>query len=1018
MAIVGAAPAAFGIFPTYDQAARPTEAELDRHLDRVRRETAGDGHGYVFHYMPETGGRPEIGILPKWAVLDILTDGDPRARDANVLMARTSRLWPAHVIDPGTGRFLSIDDRPLVNLSGSVTYDPKQNWPHPPGKPGLSPDISHHPAFAFHACMVTGDVHLLEEVQAWAVYCLAWGNPEYRLNSQGLMKWEQIRGQAWALRSIAHAMVATPEGPLPKPLLPRSYFAEKLFNNLTYMTAQQRPGGAYDNGMGLFRGALARNPAYEGQIAPWQNGFFVGVLGHLLIDLGIEAARELFGITARFHIDCLLDDRYWQYSSLYNMNITAADGSIVPSVRAMFERSDTRAVLKPGAMSGSGTAEGRDGVGHDEGYPCNLQPALAYAAAAGLPGAAAAWARFMGRTFKPAYRDGPSVPADPVWAVVPAGANPAPDPGPSPGPDPGPAPDPDPAPEPDPQPQPDPEPVMPLTFKSPVVLVDATGREFTVSAFAAPPAPTPEPDPQPQPDPVPTVARLVLVDAVTGQARAALADGMTLAAADAAGVNICAEAADVGSIAFVLDGATMRLENAAPWCAWGDDGNVTLPAGAHVIEAMPYAGANATGAPGPVHRVAFTVAAAAPAPQPDPAPEPEPGPEPQPIPDPAPDDWPLAALARRGPGWHRVPMNNKFMDVQAKAAGHPAWGTEGPVAKVTKWCGAAYFNRKHLIVGGGHNDSGDNSATVADYMDLLWKQRTQPSRYKPDAHAKASGETLDGAWPSCHTYDGIVALPERDGVMVFGGAVYSAGGGGYPGAWFYDDVKAAAGAMPWTRLEDCIGSWMASDRDPATGVILLTGYRSIELRDPATGARIGVSGQSWTQGDVAGAWDFGRRHFCALHEGAGHLLLWDLSQVDIRTEKRPPGSQVARMVNADRSLFTLPRPYNRYGMVFHPPTQSFVLWAGDAELIRLDYAGWSAKPVAGGSPRHEFFATRMPYPGGPAHYGKTAGVYSRWEWIAELDVFIGWNDPYDDPWLFVPMAPAANPLPTPGAGTA
>jgi hypothetical protein len=61
--------------------------------------------------------------------------------------------------------------------------------------------------------------------------------------------------------------------------------------------------------------------------------------------------------------------------------------------------------LKTGEMTGYSTS--------NVGYPSNMQPALAYAVNAGVPGAQAAWSQFMARSVKPDYTKGPQ------FAIVP-----------------------------------------------------------------------------------------------------------------------------------------------------------------------------------------------------------------------------------------------------------------------------------------------------------------------------------------------------------------------------------------------------------------------------------------------------------------------------------------------------------------------------------------------------------------------------------------------------------------------
>jgi hypothetical protein len=82
--------------------------------------------------------------------------------------------------------------------------------------------------------------------------------------------------------------------------------------------------------------------------------------------------------------------------------------TVGPEVAALPCGSDrmTEAVKKkPGDMGGYSSAVA--------GFPSNMQPALAYAATAGGEAGRKAWTRFMARSVKPDYGDGPQ------FAIVP-----------------------------------------------------------------------------------------------------------------------------------------------------------------------------------------------------------------------------------------------------------------------------------------------------------------------------------------------------------------------------------------------------------------------------------------------------------------------------------------------------------------------------------------------------------------------------------------------------------------------
>src|SRR5690606_24571816 len=72
-------------------------------------------------------------------------------------------------------------------------------------------DIAHQPNLVYVPYLVTGDLYYLEELQFWAMYNSFSSNPGYRDNVKGLLHPEQVRAQAWGLRTIAEAAYITPD---------------------------------------------------------------------------------------------------------------------------------------------------------------------------------------------------------------------------------------------------------------------------------------------------------------------------------------------------------------------------------------------------------------------------------------------------------------------------------------------------------------------------------------------------------------------------------------------------------------------------------------------------------------------------------------------------------------------------------------------------------------------------------------------------------------------------------------
>jgi hypothetical protein len=293
--------AASGALPNYDRSIKVPEATLKQMASdwAASKETDIMGCGSLTKYMPTTGGRPEIGPYPAWAVQYLLTM-DPRAKAVVLGNGDLAGSWPIHVRNAKTGRIMTIDERPKFWLDERGQDRP--HWqrdrqaPPPPNDPKgrayvLSPDVAHMGSFAYIPYLVTGDFYHLEEAWFWANYCLLaqWNAP--RQDARGLMS-DQVRGNAWGLRNIGDAAFiagdADPEG---------KYFAEKIHNNMAAMTAKMYGPPEY-NSMGFWHprdvnDARIQNPANPNWMLMvwWEHDYLIWSLHHLT-DLGFADAAK------------------------------------------------------------------------------------------------------------------------------------------------------------------------------------------------------------------------------------------------------------------------------------------------------------------------------------------------------------------------------------------------------------------------------------------------------------------------------------------------------------------------------------------------------------------------------------------------------------------------------------------------------------------------------------------------------------------------------------------------------
>jgi hypothetical protein len=411
--------------PNYDQDIVPAESALAKLQDRWKGDGVEPmGVGLATPYMPTTGGRGDIGLLPDWAVLHLLSM-DRRASQATFGGGDLAGSWPIHYRDRATGRPVSLLDHPYMTRLGHEgdTMNPatgkREAFPGCAADKACdtpyTPDISHQPSLAYLPYLLSGDHYYLEELQFWASYDAFSSNPGYRDNVKGLLKPEQVRGQAWALRTIGEAAYITPDADRLKP-----YFTSVIKHNLDwYNTTYSRNPAA--NRLGVITNGYAFSYRDGTALAPWQDDFFTAAIGHLA-DLGFTDARPLLAWKAKFPIARMTGKgACWIDAAMYDMKVRdTKDGPIYEDIGHAFRASQGPEMQ---AMPCAGEAMARafklqvgEMTGYASGalgYPANMQPALAYSAEAGGKPGRDAWQQFMRRTAKPDYSSAPQ------FAIVP-----------------------------------------------------------------------------------------------------------------------------------------------------------------------------------------------------------------------------------------------------------------------------------------------------------------------------------------------------------------------------------------------------------------------------------------------------------------------------------------------------------------------------------------------------------------------------------------------------------------------
>lgn len=254
-------------------------------------DTGPMGSAFVTKYMPQTGERSDIGVLPTWSSQWLLGQSEA-AWEVMLADADAAGSVPWHFRSEATGDWVTVDERPnlWIDSRGTNTrfgadaltmpYETKAST-------GWTPDTAHAPSLTALPYLATGDRYYLDELQAQANWSMLTVDPNYRGKSAGIVESQQIRAQAWTLRTLADAATLSPDADPAK-----DYFESKLENNLTYLNEMYVLGGARD-----FAGQLEGYSGDGGNrdanmIQPWQDDYLTQSLAYVALQ-GFASAESL-----------------------------------------------------------------------------------------------------------------------------------------------------------------------------------------------------------------------------------------------------------------------------------------------------------------------------------------------------------------------------------------------------------------------------------------------------------------------------------------------------------------------------------------------------------------------------------------------------------------------------------------------------------------------------------------------------------------------------------------------------
>jgi len=232
----------------------------------------------ILQYMPETGGRPDIGPATQATALWLISQSQIAA-DYALGQADAAGSVPWNLYNPTTGEDVSVFQYPQLwadarggPASGTTGLTQQIDMTDS----GWTPDLAHQPDLSYEAYLLTGDVTYLNDLNAQANYSIVYDWPGARDQAgytdivvNGI---DQVRQQAWSLREIDEAAYANPTGSAEK-----AYFTQVMNDNWSWLV-NELPTWTAEEGQ-----AYGYIPGFYGSgifsaTTPWEQDYFASAV--------------------------------------------------------------------------------------------------------------------------------------------------------------------------------------------------------------------------------------------------------------------------------------------------------------------------------------------------------------------------------------------------------------------------------------------------------------------------------------------------------------------------------------------------------------------------------------------------------------------------------------------------------------------------------------------------------------------------------------------------------------------
>jgi len=270
----------------------------------------------IYQAMSSAGERWDIGPTMETNALWLITQDAAAARYA-LAQAQAAGSVPWHYYDTAKGHYLSVADYPELFIDPRGAVQPKQLAGD---ESGWYPDRAHTPNLSYVAWLMTGDRYHLDMLNAQASWVIANTWNYARQDAKGIVanEGEEVRTQAWALRTVQEAAFANPDGSYEK-----AYFTRIANNNWANLRART---AALTASQGEVHGYISGIYA-AGVLPPWQQEYFASTAALAALQ-GNQDARAVLKWEANFLSGRFLSPDLNPYNGfIYWLNVGDSNGN-------------------------------------------------------------------------------------------------------------------------------------------------------------------------------------------------------------------------------------------------------------------------------------------------------------------------------------------------------------------------------------------------------------------------------------------------------------------------------------------------------------------------------------------------------------------------------------------------------------------------------------------------------------------------------------------------------------------